>query len=92
MTARIPARRAARIPVRRWIPCALLLAACSGPPPPWDVKRGEEERFREARKNCRMLTDEPGGGFHAERFEACMNRRGWHRKNLVTRVIDQISP
>ena len=80
--------------VRGWasVSCALLLAACSSSTPPWDVKPGQEERFREARKNCRMLTDDAGKSPHAERFETCMKRRGWQRKSLVTRMFDQLSP
>jgi len=55
------------------------------------VKPGQEERFREARKNCRMLTDNAGNTPHADRFEACMQRRGWKRKGIATRLFDQIS-
>jgi hypothetical protein len=61
-------------------------AACAGDAP-WHVPRGEEARFREARQVCRQLTDDDGGELHAERFEACMERRGWSRENVFQRLF-----
>ncbi len=60
--------------------------ACAGEPPPWDVRPGQEGRFRESRKACRILTD-VDGALHEERFEACMKRRGWKRMGPIRRLL-----
>jgi hypothetical protein len=61
-------------------------AACAGEAP-WHVPRGEEARFREAERVCRQLTDGDGGVLHADRFEACMERRDWRRENPIERLF-----
>lgn len=65
---------------------ATLAAGCATSQAPWHVPRGGEERFREANRVCRMLTDDEGS-LRAELFEACMKRRGWKRKNLFRRLF-----
>jgi hypothetical protein len=64
---------------------ALLGAGCASSASPWHVPAGSEERFREAQRVCHMLTDEHGV-LQAERFDACMKRRGWKRQNLFRRL------
>lgn len=62
-------------------------AGCAGRSASWHVPEGQEARFRETRRVCRMLTDEEGGAFAADRFERCMQRRGWSRENLFQQLF-----
>ena len=56
-------------------------AACALPPAQWDVSRGTEARFADARRACHQLTapDEA-------RFEDCVSRRGFERESILRRM------
>jgi hypothetical protein len=54
---------------------------CLGTSPAWHIPKGSHERFREARKVCRQLTDDADGP-RPELFETCMERRGWRRERF----------
>ena len=56
------------------------LACFSLPGAAWDVKKGEEGRYKQARKVCRQLTDGEDPELAADLFENCMTRRGFKRK------------
>ena len=75
---------AARAPAGRLVTAGTLAfalgAGCALPPAEWDVPRGSESRFAEARKACVALTT-PG----SPRFDDCMERRGFERESLAKR-------
>jgi hypothetical protein len=67
--------------VCRLVPAVLLLCgACAGSSARWDVPRGAEQRFAEARRECHQLTSPS-----QERFEDCMGRRGFERESFWQR-------
>ena len=70
-----------------WLGTLLLAGACaSGPSDPWHVPKGQEGRFREARKICHQLTDNDDGTAVRERMDGCMERRGWRRERWYDRL------
>jgi len=85
-----PAAKARRRAPGRWralLVLGALAAGCAGRSAPWHVPPGAEDRFRESRRVCRMLTDEDGA-LHEDRFERCMERRGWEREGWLRRLFD----
>jgi len=69
---------------------ALLVGlGCAGGQAPWDVEAEDEARFREATRICRLLTDDRGGALAPERFEKCMERRGWERQCWIERLFSR---
>ena len=56
-------------------------SACALPAARWDVPAGAEDRFAEARRNCRQLTSPD-----ETRFEDCMSRRGFQQESLGQRA------
>jgi hypothetical protein len=65
----------------------LLGASCSGRQAPWDVAAGDQGRFEETTRVCRLLTDDDAGELVPERFEKCMKRRGWRRQGFIKRLF-----
>ena len=53
---------------------------------PWHIAKGREGRFREANRVCHQLTDGEDGRPIRERFEGCMERRGWRRERWTDRL------
>jgi hypothetical protein len=51
------------------------------------VAKGEEARFEETVRVCRLLTDDDAGELAPERFEKCMKRRGWRRQGFIKRLF-----
>jgi hypothetical protein len=69
---------------------ALLVGlGCAGGQAPWDVEAEDQARFREANRICRLLTDDRGGELAPERFEKCMERRGWERQCWMERLFSR---
>jgi hypothetical protein len=66
---------------------ALCVASCAGGQAPWDVDTGEEARFQETFRICRLLTDDSAGELVPERFDKCMARRGWKRQGPLKRLF-----
>ena len=65
----------------------LLGASCSGRQAPWNVAVGDQDRFEETTRVCRLLTDDDAGELVPERFEKCMKRRGWRRQGFIKRLF-----
>jgi hypothetical protein len=65
----------------------LLGPSCGGRQAPWDVATGDQARFEETVRVCRLLTDDDAGELAPERFEKCMKRRGWRRQGFVKRLF-----
>lgn len=81
--------RASRIAT---VSVALVLLAgpgCAGSQAPWDVAARDQARFEETTRICRLLTDDRAGEMVAERFETCMERRGWKRQCFLKRLFSR---
>ncbi|MCP5068012.1 MAG: hypothetical protein GY946_15730 [bacterium] len=63
-----------------------LSSACATAANPWHVPKGQEGRFRDARKVCHQLTDNDDGTAIRERMDGCMGRRGWRRQRWWDRL------
>jgi hypothetical protein len=63
--------------------------SCAGSQVPWDVAAEDQDRFREASRICRLLTDDSAGELVPERFEKCMKRRGWRRQGFLKRLFSR---
>jgi hypothetical protein len=67
----------------------LLLASalgCASGEAPWDVKPGDEARFRRADRECRLLTVDAAGNPGPISFDDCMARRGFERMGPIERL------
>jgi hypothetical protein len=51
------------------------------------VAAEDQGRFREASRNCRLLTDDSAGELAPEPFDKCMKRRGWKRQGFIKRLF-----
>ena len=47
----------------------------------------EQARFQETSRVCRLLTDDSAGELVPERFDKCMERRGWKRLGPIKRLF-----
>jgi len=65
----------------------LVMVSCAGSRAPWDVAKGDEDRFRETTRTCRLLTDDGAGELVPDKFETCMKRRGWRRQCFIERLF-----
>lgn len=76
-----------RAPGWPWVLLLVTMLACAGGPQnPWHIPKGREGRFREANRVCHQLTDNDDGTAHRERFDGCMERRGWRRQRFTDRI------
>jgi hypothetical protein len=80
--------RAGRHIATAWVAGAVLVSvSCAGSQAPWDVAAEDQGRFREASRNCRLLTDDSAGELVPDRFDKCMKRRGWKRQGFIKRLF-----
>jgi hypothetical protein len=74
---------------RRAATLGLVVAAalgCARGEAPWDVKQGDEARFRRADRECRLLTVQADGKAGPISFDDCMARRGFERMGPIERL------
>lgn len=76
-----------RLAASSLLAAVLFASSCAGSQAPWDVAAGDEARFQETSRICRLLTDDSAGELVPERFDKCMARRGWKRQGPIKRLF-----